>query len=78
MPYLRMFLGEKAIDDVYISESFLQSVISNHILEEEKQRMLDKHAPLIRTAFSTPYFVMESVPSTIGGNYPLGTLKKSE
>lgn len=78
MPYLRMFLGERVIDDVYIPESLLQSVISTHILQEEKQRMIDRHAVAIRSSDLAPSFFIESIPSEINSFSPLGAGKKSE
>jgi hypothetical protein len=54
MPYLRMFHGEQQIDEVYISEVLMNSVLSLHIVDEEKQSMLKQHANLIRNAEVQP------------------------
>ena len=56
MPYLRMFLGEKQIDEVFISEVFVESILGNHFVAEEKQIMLDKHAGAIKNAALIPFF----------------------
>jgi len=48
MPYLRMFLQDQQIDEVFISDVFLESVLGNHFLEEEKNIMLKKHAMVKR------------------------------
>lgn len=77
MPYLRMFLGEQEIDEIFISEVFLQSVLSNHILEEEKQKMLRNHASVIQNAATAPFFALDAVPSSINRFTPL-SLKKDE
>ena len=65
MPYLRMFLGEKEIDQVLISELLLQSVIGHHTIEEEKERMREKYLAQIRNAGTEPVFTLDNVPSTI-------------
>ena len=44
MPYLRMFLRDQQIDEVFISDVFLESVLGSHFLEEEKNIMLKKHS----------------------------------
>jgi len=46
MPYLRMFLEEQQIDEVFISEVLLNSVLGASIVEEEKQEMIKKHSKL--------------------------------
>lgn len=56
MPYIRMFLGEQQIDEVFISDVFSESVLGNHFIGEEKQRMLDKHAMAIENTEVTPSF----------------------
>ena len=71
MPYLRMFLGEQQIDEIYISEVFLQSVLRNHIIEEEKQKMLEKHRHLFRNSEMIPSFTLDSVQSSINNFAPL-------
>jgi len=43
MPYLRMFLNEMLLDELFISEVYVQSVLGNHFIDEEKQRMRNKH-----------------------------------
>lgn len=77
MPYLRMFLGEQQIDEVYISEVLLNSVLSLSIIDEEKQRMLKRQANAIRTAESQPVFCLDSVPSAINSFTPLDVKKSS-
>lgn len=71
MPYLRMFLGEKQIDELFISEVYVQSVLGHHFIEEEKQRMRDKHVMSIRNAQTDPLFVIDAVPSSINYFTPL-------
>ena len=56
MPYLRMFLGHTQVDEIFISDVFVESVLGNHFLEEEKQRMLYKHADTIRNVELDPLF----------------------
>jgi hypothetical protein len=57
MPYLRMFLGDKQVDEVFISEVYVQSILGNHFIEEEKQRMRDKHVLAIRNAQTEATFI---------------------
>lgn len=76
MPYLRMFLGEQQIDEVYISEVLMNSVLSLHILAEEKQSMLKLHANLISKAEVQPVFYLDAVPSAVNDFTPLN-LKKN-
>ena len=47
MPYLRLSINGQVMDETYISDILVQSVIGTHIIEEEKQKMLEKHRPLI-------------------------------
>lgn len=56
MPYLRMFLGEQQVDEIFISDVFVESVLGNHFVQEEKQRMLEKHATTIKKAKVDPSF----------------------
>ena len=56
MPYLRMFLGHTKVDEVFISHVFVESILGTHFLEEEKQRMLNKHADTIRNVELDPMF----------------------
>lgn len=56
MPYLRMFLGEQQVDEIFISDVFVESVLGSHFVQEEKQRMLDKHATTIKNAKVDPSF----------------------
>ena len=70
-----MFLGEQQIDEAYISEVLLNSVLSLHILDEEKQNMLKQHANSIRVANVQPVFCLDSIPSAINNFMPLD-LKK--
>ena len=56
MPYLRMFLGEKQVDEVFISDVFIESILGNHFLQEEKDIMLHKHAITINDAEPKPTF----------------------
>ena len=58
MPYLRMFLGEKQVDEVFISDVFVDSILGNHFLQEEKELMLHKHATSIKDAEFDPSFDM--------------------
>jgi len=56
MPYLRMFLGEQQLDEIFISDVFVESVLGNHFVEEEKKILLDKHAILIKRTKIDPSF----------------------
>jgi hypothetical protein len=58
MPYLRMFLGEKQLDEVFFSDVFVDSILGNHFLQEEKEIMLHKHAIIIKDAELDPSFDM--------------------
>jgi len=78
MPYLRMFLGEQPIDELFISEVFLQSVLRNHIIEEEKQKMLEKHKLLFRNSEMIPSFTIDSIPSSINNFTPLSLTKNQD
>jgi hypothetical protein len=78
MPYLRMFLHEQLIDDVFIPEVLLNSVLSLHIIEEEKQNMLKRHAGSIRSASTPPVFYIDSVPSAVNHFTPLDIKKGSQ
>ena len=71
MPYLRLYLGETPIDEVLLSEVLLQSVISHHILEEEKQKMFDRHSAVINNSSQKAWFVLETLPSRINFFRPL-------
>jgi hypothetical protein len=33
MPYLRMFPGEKQLDEVFFSDVFVDSILGNHFLQ---------------------------------------------
>ena len=56
MPYLRMFLGHTKVDEIFISDVFVDSILGNHFLDQEKQRMLLKHADTIRNVELDPVF----------------------
>ncbi len=56
MPYLRMFLGEQQVDEVFISDVFVESILGKHFLQEEKEIMLHKHATIIKDAELDPSF----------------------
>lgn len=75
MPCLRMFLDEQEIDEVYIPEVLLNSVLSLSVIYEEKQNMLKRNANAIRSANSQPVFFMDSIPSSTNDFEPL-KLKK--
>lgn len=76
MPYLRMFLGEQQIDEIYISEVLMNSVLSLHIVDEETKHA-EQHANLIRNATVQPIFYLDSVPSTVNNFTPLQIKKNS-
>lgn len=63
MPYLRMFLGEQQLDEVFIPEVLLAGVTGIHIVEEEKQDILKRHANAIRKVETKPVFYLDAVPS---------------
>jgi hypothetical protein len=70
MPYLRMFLGEKQLDEVFISDVFVDSILGNHFLQEEKELMLHKHATAIKDTELNPSFDVFP-PSARMRNFPL-------
>jgi len=76
MPYLRMFLEEQQIDEVFISEVLLNSVLGTSIIEEEKQEMIKKHSKLAQAA--TFVFCMDAMPSALNQFTPLGQKKTGE
>ena len=71
MPYLRMFLGEQQLDEVFIPEVILNSVIGTHSLEDEKKCLLQKHAVALRNSETKPVFCVDAVPSSINYFKPL-------
>lgn len=71
MPYLRMFLAEEKIDEVYISEVLIQSVIGHHTIAEEKQKMLIKHDKLIGRSGNSPTFTIDNVSSSLNSFQPV-------
>lgn len=77
MPYLRMLLGEQQIDEVFISEVLLNSVLSLYIIDEEKQNMLKRNASIIHNEKLQPVFCLDSVPSAVNDFQPL-KLKKDK
>lgn len=66
MPYLRMFISEQQLDEVFISDVFTDSVLGNHFIQEEKQRMLDKHDVTIKKNGTPPYFDLDPPLAKIG------------
>ncbi len=76
MPYLRMFLEEQQIDEVFISEVLLNNVLGASIVEEEKQEMIKKHSKLAQAA--TFVFCMDAMPSALNQFIPLGKKKTGE
>ena len=75
MPYLRMFIGEQQIDELFISEVYLQSILRNHIIEEEKEKMLQKNKLLFRNTEIIPSFTLDSIPKSIDDLTPLSVFK---
>jgi len=76
MPYLRMFLEEQQIDEVFISEVLLNSVLGTSIVEEEKQDLIKKHTKL---ADATRFvFFMDAMPSAFNQFTPLGQKKTDD
>ena len=71
MPYLRMFLGEQLLDEVFIPEVILNSVIGTHSLEDEKKSLLQKHTIALRNSETKPVFCIDAVPSAINYFKPL-------
>lgn len=69
MPYLAMYLGEEKIDELYISDFLLQSVIGQHIVAEEKKRLSDKHGMTIRNSGKTALFSLDTALSG-GATFP--------
>lgn len=75
MPHLRMFLDEHQIDAIYIPDVLLQSISLNRLIEEEKQKLIKKHAANLKKT-ERPSFILDLVPSTINTFRPL-QIKKS-
>lgn len=48
MPHLKMFLGEQHLDEVFIPEALMQQVSLNHLVEQEKQKLIEKHSTEIK------------------------------
>jgi len=49
-----MFPGEQKMDEVFISKVYSESVLGNHFVEVEKQRMPERHAIIISNATTSP------------------------
>jgi hypothetical protein len=76
MPYLRMFLNEQQVDEVFISEVLLNSVLGASILEEEKQELFKRHSKLSDiTGF---VFCIDAVPSAVNQFTSLDKRKDDE
>lgn len=71
-----MFLDEQLVDETFISEVYLQSVLGNHFIEEEKQKMLEKHATEIPRSAVIPSFTLDNIPSSINYFTSLNSEKK--
>ena len=69
MPYLRMFLGQTKVDEIFISGVFVESILGNHFLEQEKQKMLLRHADTIRNVELDPFFDLN--PPAVINNHPV-------
>lgn len=76
MPHLRMFLGGQQLDEVVIPEALLQNFSLNHLIEQEKQKLVEKHTAKIRKAEQVPSFVLEYLPSRINEFKSLQTKKQ--
>ncbi len=59
MPYLRMFLDEQKLDEAYISDVVLHSVIGQFVINEEKEKMLEKNENLLSKSTTSPSFRIE-------------------
>ena len=66
MPYLRMFLGHTQVDEIFISDVFVESILGSHFIKEEKQRMVLKHAATIKNVELDPFF--DLFPPSIDSN----------
>ena len=71
-----MLLEEQQIDEVFISEVLLNSVLGTSIVEEEKQDMIKKHPKLAHAA--TFVFCLDAMPSALNQFTPLGQKKPDE
>jgi hypothetical protein len=76
MPYLRMFLNEQQIDEVFISEVLLNSVLGASIIEEEKQELFKRHAKL--SPISSFVFCIDAMPSAVNHFTPLNQRKEGK
>ena len=76
MPYLRMFLNEQQIDEVFISEVLLNSVLGTSIVEEEKQEIIKRNAKMANS--TTFVFCMDAMPSAFNQFTPLSQRKEDE
>jgi hypothetical protein len=71
MPYLKMLLNEDIVDEVYLSDVLIQSIIGQHSILEEKERLLEKHATRLGKSTHHPVFVIDTLPSAINSFLPL-------
>lgn len=66
-----MFLEEKPIDEVFISDHFLQTVLGWSILDEEKKKLAEKHSNIIKISGAQPEFCLDAVSSANNSFTPL-------
>ena len=62
MPYLKLFIRDRKLDETYISEALLQSVIGHHTLAGEKEKMLARHEAAISKTDIAPSFIIDNTP----------------
>ena len=72
-----MFIENEQIDEVFISDHLLNSVLGWSILDEEKQKLKVKHADTLAKKKLTPSFCIDSVSSSINFFSPLTEKKLS-
>lgn len=75
MPYLRMLLNDKIVDEVFIPHHLLQSILGKNLVEEEKYKLLEKYASELKRTNTAVSFCLDSVSSSINSFTPL-TAKK--
>lgn len=73
MPYLRMFLDNQPIDEVFISDHLMQTVLGWNIVDEEKQKLQEKHSEIIKRTDLSLSFCVDAVASSTNFFNPLDT-----
>lgn len=64
-----MFLGQTKVDEIFISGVSVKSILGNHFLEQEKQKMRLWHTDTIRNVELSPFFNLN--PPPVINNFPV-------